>query len=160
MSKLAKLGAMLTLATFLLAADSPPASRPANAAAQADIKSLQGTWRIVRAENKGQDVREKLGYEQFTVEGSTMRMVRNGEERKTSFEIDPAHDPKWITFTPASGKKIEGIYDLKGDTWRTVSSARGRPAKFEDQGTILFVYERGGGNGTATKPTTKPVPPR
>jgi len=157
MRKLVNLcGIMLLGAGLIAAADAPEQPKQETPAAKADLKNLQGTWRVVRAENKGEDVRQKLGYEQFTVEGNTMRMVRNGEERTTAFEIDPAHDPKWITFMPPTGKKIEGIYELKGDAWQTASSGRGRPATFEDKGAVMFVYERAK-DAAATKPATKPA---
>ena len=136
------------------AAAQTPTSAPISDAAKAELKNLQGTWRVVKAENKGVDVMEKLGYEQFTVEGNTMRVVRNGEERKSQFELDPAHDPKWINFIKPGGDKIEGIYELKGDSWRT-ASRRVRPAEFDDPNAILFVYERA--KGAATKPATKPA---
>ena len=111
-------------------------------AVKAELNNLQGAWRIVRAENKGVDVKEKLGYAQFTVEGNVMRMVRNGEERKSTFELDPAHDPKWINFITPRGDRIEGIYELSGDSWKTVSRGRGRPGSFEEKDAIVFVYER------------------
>src|SRR4051812_900682 len=85
------------------AAAETPTSAPASEAAKADLRNLQGTWRVVKAENKGVDVMEKLGYEQFAVEGNTMRVVRNGEERKSQFELDPAHDPKWINIIKPGG---------------------------------------------------------
>ena len=148
--------AFLAAAVIVLmgAAAETPTSAPTSEAAKADLKILQGTWRVLKAENKGVDVMEKLSYEQFTVEGNTMRVVRNGEERKSQFELDPAHDPKWINITTPRGDKIEGIYELKGDSWRTASS-RARPAGFDDKNAILFVYERA--KGAATKPATKPA---
>jgi uncharacterized protein (TIGR03067 family) len=156
---------MLLLPMVALGADAPeskpPAKPPESAAAKADLKSLQGVWRVVRAENNGADVKDRLGYEQFTVEGNTVRVVRNGEERKSSFELDPSHDPKWINFTTPRGDQSQGIYELKADTWRTMSSGRGRPATFEDAGAALFVYERvkQGAAAAATKPATKPATP-
>jgi uncharacterized protein (TIGR03067 family) len=160
--------ATLLNAVFITGGVSTRAAEPSDKpndqspAAQAELKNLQGTWRVVRAENKGEDVLAKLGYEQFTVEGNTMRMVRNGEERKSTFEIDPSHDPKWITFTTPAGKQIPGIYELKGDSWKTLSSGRGRPANFEDKEAILMVYERAkdGAATTTTKPTTAPTAPK
>ena len=142
-----------------------PSDKPGDEspAAKAELKNLQGNWRVVRAENKGEDVLPKLGYEQFTVEGTTMRMVRNGEERKSTFELDPSHDPKWITFTTQAGKQIPGIYELKGDNWKTLSSGKGRPANFEEREAILMVYERakdGGAPAATSKPTTKPAAPK
>jgi uncharacterized protein (TIGR03067 family) len=136
------------------AAADAPTSAPTSEAVKADLKNLQGTWRVVKAENRGIDVMEKLGYEQFAIEGNTMRVVRNGEERKSQFELDPAHDPKWVNITTPRGDKIEGIYELKGDSWRTASS-RARPAGFDDKNAILFVYERS--KGAATNPATKPA---
>ena len=148
---------MLTALISTAAAETPPpsspSSKPTSDAARAELKNLQGTWRIVRAESKGVDVRERLGYDQFTVEGNTMRMVRNGEERKSTFELDPGHDPKWINFVTPRGDRIEGIYELSGDAWKTVSSGRGRPGSFVEKEAIVFVYERVKG---AAETTTKP----
>ena len=132
----------------------PDKPRQDSPAVKAELKNLQGAWRIVRAENKGVDVKEKLGYEQFTVDGNVMRMVRNGEERKSTFELDPGHDPKWINFVTPRGDRIEGIYELSGDAWKTVSRGRGRPASFEEKDAIVFVYERV--KGAAETTTTKP----
>ena len=135
------LTALISAAAAETQPPSSPSSKPTSDAARAELKNLQGTWRIVRAESKGVDVRERLGYDQFTVEGNTMRMVRNGEERKSQFELDPAHDPKWINITTPRGDRIEGIYELKGDSWRTASS-KVRPATLEDKTAIVLVYER------------------
>jgi uncharacterized protein (TIGR03067 family) len=111
--------------------------------AEADLKNLQGTWRIVRAERDGKDVKGELGYEELAIEGNSSQVRYKGEVRDGRFQIDPSKTPKQITVDPHGGGKVFGIYELNGDTWKTLFSkvGGGHPSSFKDTG-LLFEYER------------------
>jgi uncharacterized protein (TIGR03067 family) len=131
--KTTTLFAMTTALSLLLAATAPPKKAPPapgeTPLAKTDIRNLQGTWRVMRAENSGIDVKDRLGYDEFIIEGTATKVIFRGEERKGSFEIDPQQKPKWITFTPPNGGQVPAIYELKGDHWKVLSRNAGRPQK-------------------------------
>jgi RNA polymerase sigma factor (sigma-70 family) len=126
-------------------ANSPDRQRPRSdqraAAARADEKSIQGTWKVVSAERYGltwknidgefvmQDPRpmafpispELPG--RVTFAGHDCSSEYAQEEGRTlvekdTFTLDPARKPKWITLTAADGAIICGIYVLDGDELR------------------------------------------
>ncbi len=106
----------------------------------AELKSLQGRWKVVRAEQEGKDVRDHLGYDEFLIEGNVSLVQYEGQERKSQFEIDPTKTPKEITYTTSEGVEIRGIYELNGDTWKELLSEAGkeRPKNLKNVG---FLYE-------------------
>jgi uncharacterized protein (TIGR03067 family) len=135
----------------------PPPKNPGDTpAARLDVKNLQGAWRVVRAENNGMNVKGNLGYEEFVIEGKTTKVMYRGEERKSSFEIDPSKKPKWITFITPKGTEIPAIYELKGDKWRVLSRNAGRPEKWDDPGCALMEYERVKPAAAATQASSRP----
>jgi uncharacterized protein (TIGR03067 family) len=108
-----------------------------------DLKNLQGTWKIVRAEQEGNDVKGQLGYDEFLIEGNSSQVRIKGEVRKGRFQIDPSKTPKQITVAPPGGGEVLGIYELNGDTWKILvpKVGDGRPTSFKDAG-LLLEYER------------------
>jgi uncharacterized protein (TIGR03067 family) len=145
--------AMVLAALIGAAAPAAPKETPA---ARADIQSLQGAWKIVRAENNGVNVKEGLGYDEFIIDGTTTRVIYKGEERKGSFEIDPAKEPKWITFTaPMGPPAIPAIYELNGDHWKVLSRDASRPEGWNAPGCALFEYERA--KKSATQSASEPA---
>src|SRR4051812_35232306 len=146
---------LLTLAAVaLLALLSAAAVADDSAAVKADVANLQGTWKVVRAENNGADVKDRLGYDTFIVEGKSTKVIFRGEERKSNFEIDPSKQPKQITYITPKGTEVPGIYELDGDHWKVLSRNAGRPTSWDDPGGALMVYER---VKATDKPTTAPA---
>jgi uncharacterized protein (TIGR03067 family) len=125
---------------FALGADAPTTA-PATQAADADLKGLQGAWKVVRAVRNGVDVTDRLGYAEMVITGNTSTVVRAGEKHETDFELDTSKRPKVITFVTASDTRFSGIYELKGDTWTTLYDQAGLPKSLDGPG-MLMVYER------------------
>ena len=111
--------------------------------AEADLKMLQGAWRVVRAESEGKDVKGQLGYEEVVIEGNSSLVRDEGEVRKSRFQVDPAKTPKQITFITPKGDEVLGIYELNGDTWKILVAkvGAGRPKSFKDAG-LFFEHQR------------------
>lgn len=108
-----------------------------------ELNNLQGTWHMVRAEQDGKDIRERIGYNQIVVEGNATLVSSRGKIIKSQFTIDPAKKPKQITFITQTGDEVRGIYELKGDRWRQLltSSDKERPKNFKDVG-LFYEFER------------------
>jgi len=135
--------AVAVVALLLAGADAPttaPATQPA-AAAAADLNALQGTWKVVRAVRNGVDMTDRVGYGQMVVQGNTSSVTRDGQDHETDFELDASKTPRVITFITPAGTRFQGIYELKGDTWKTLYDKAGLPKSFDDPG-VLMVYER------------------
>jgi hypothetical protein len=58
--------------------------------AQADLKMLQGAWRVVRAESEGKDIKGQLGYEEVVIEGNSFPV---GPPRARSADAMPPDKP-------------------------------------------------------------------
>src|ERR1043166_6527334 len=87
-----------------------------------DAKDIQGTWLPVKAELRGEPMKDDF-LKQITLKldsGKYEVMAENLD--KGTYTIDPAAKPKTIdivgTEGPNVGKKIPGIYELDGDSLR------------------------------------------
>lgn len=113
-----------------------------------DAATIQGTWRIVRAE---------IGGEPFPVEAfNNLRLVlKDGKYElgidEGAYKLLDAKGNKGIDVIgekgPNEGKTIPAIYELKGDSMKICYDLSGktRPEKFEtEKGTRQFLatYER------------------
>jgi uncharacterized protein (TIGR03067 family) len=127
------------------------------AAAKAELKNLEGDWKLVRRETRG-DLepaldRLKLG---LMIEDGHITWVKDGREISLTadIEVDPTTDPGTIDveFTEGTlvGKKRLGIYELKGKKlticWNDTGE-RKRPKKLTTRlaigcGTVLETYQR------------------
>ena len=125
-------------AFLLLGADTPQED-----AFKQELNSLQGTWMVTRVVQEGKDVTEHLEYDEVFIEGSTTSVVHRGQVRKSRFVINPHVDPKEITYVGRRGNTIRGIYELKGNTWKThlAKPGAGRPASFQAAG-MYYEYTR------------------
>jgi RNA polymerase sigma factor (sigma-70 family) len=127
---LAMLGGAGGLAYRSLAAgaDDGPKTAPAETAsrdgrqpeADTDAEKIQGTWRVVSAEQGGKEAPAEA-IKDFTVviTADKIAFSPKGENRQSSYKLDPKADPKVIAVTPldgpAKGKTLRGLYALDGD---------------------------------------------
>jgi uncharacterized protein (TIGR03067 family) len=94
---------------------------------QKDQERLQGIWKATRVIVNGTEVPEDvLKGITVTIRGNEINTAFKGDDQdmnqKASFKLDPSKKPKQIDLVPADGpekgKKLEGIYEIEGDTLR------------------------------------------
>jgi uncharacterized protein (TIGR03067 family) len=99
-----------------------------------DLKSLQGTWKIMSLEMDGRDM--PSGEASITVKGARFTTTAMGGEYSGALELDESASPKSFNLRfeagPEAGNTSYGIYELSGDTWKICLTLRGgtRPKTF------------------------------
>jgi RNA polymerase sigma factor (sigma-70 family) len=134
--------------------------QPPAADGKRDMADLQGTWRVVGAEEEGKIVHEKdlkEAKETFVVKGRTMTYCRDGKMLVTmKIALNPTKSPPAIKLELTDGKekgqKNHAIYKLDGDTLKLRmndkfggNSPDERPMDFStDNGkeAVLFILKR------------------
>jgi RNA polymerase sigma factor (sigma-70 family) len=115
------------------------------AAPKTDLEQLQGIWSVVSIEQGGKPA--KLEKTVFMVDGKRACLQTDDGELQGGLYLDPASKPKTYDFV-MSGRTIEGIYSLDGDTLRLCynpATDAKRPLSFvteKDSGQFLFVLKR------------------
>src|SRR5262249_24163171 len=132
--------------------------KPPAADAKLDLDKLQGTWRVVDAEEQGNNIDEEDLKETFAVKGRTMTDRQDGKVQVTmKITLDPTKSPPALilefTDGKAKGYKNYAIYKLDGDTLKLRmndkfegNSENERPTDFStDKGkeAVLFILKRG-----------------
>jgi uncharacterized protein (TIGR03067 family) len=140
-------------AALLIAADAPEKD------VKAEMKKMEGTWRLVSAISDGKpwpDERVKAITIAIKADGTWVE--DDGKEKfEATFTIDPRKSPKTANFLNESGK-MKGltcleIYDIDGDTMKMCfvvvptgkESTKERPSKFASEvgsGHYLSVMKR------------------
>lgn len=113
-----------------------------------ELKKLEGTWVLVSGEQGGKDLPEEVIKGAKLVIKGNKHIVQMGEEKIIgTHELDPTTKPKSIDATktegPEKGKKILGIYEIKGDTFKVCFGEPGkdRPKEFTGKaGSDCFVH--------------------
>lgn len=144
------------------AAKDKPAAKVAETPEAAELKKLQGKWKVTRLET-GRSIASAEEIEPIRCEivGNTIFTINSREESqnmKMQIVLDLTKSPKQMMLTatrkpglkPGEANvpyKSEGIYELKGDTLRFCSSDPGKPLptgfKVEkDSDTSLIELER------------------
>jgi alpha-glucosidase len=116
----------------------------------ADMEKLEGKWKMVSLETKGNKSNEDTDQYTLAVKGNQWTTSNQGKDASVTFKIDPAKSPKHIDFTAVgpAGKEVPwmGIYKLEGDTLTVlrVPAAKGRPTEFNSatSGGFLAVWKR------------------
>jgi uncharacterized protein (TIGR03067 family) len=135
------------LVTVLLAAAADARDDPA----RADRDGLQGTWSVESAERRGEVLpRERAERIKLivTADKITIQDGDTGRNEEALFQLDPTKQPKAIDLTPGGeSAKVEGIYQLAGDTLKLCWSKPGgaRPGDFttsRNDNRVLFVLKR------------------
>jgi RNA polymerase sigma factor (sigma-70 family) len=129
--------------------------------AKKELDKLQGTWRVVGAEEEGNPIHQedlKEAKETFVVKGGKMTYCRDGKVHVTmKITLDPGETPKAMDLAFTDGKekgyKNHAIYELKGDTLKLRmndkfggNSVSERPTDFstsEGKEAVLFILKRG-----------------
>ncbi|HEY1379463.1 MAG TPA: TIGR03067 domain-containing protein [Gemmataceae bacterium] len=143
---------LVAAAVALVAAD-PPKADPA----KDELAIIQGTWRMVSAEANGMKMPEEQAKAiTRTITGDKYEITRNGQPAgKGTMTLDPTKTPRTVDAeTTVRGEdgtpkavKLQGIYELDGDTMRTCLAEPGkdRPTEFATKpgsGHRLYVWKR------------------
>jgi uncharacterized protein (TIGR03067 family) len=122
--------------------------------ADADMATMVGNWKVVKAEIGGKDITEHVKALKFDVVGNGKYTAQLGEEKdEGTFTMNATKTPKELdikpTGGPGKGKLVKAIYKLDGDALTVCyehDPDKGvRPEKFESKtGTTLLLisYER------------------
>lgn len=120
---------------FLLSA----ALRAGDDAAKADLKLLQGTWKVVEAFDKGERVPDEgIKNMEIVFEGSKILVRERGKvQDRMTVHIDAGKKPKTMDLTHTEGpdkdKTDHAIYLLEGDSLKICvneKSGEARPTEF------------------------------
>jgi uncharacterized protein (TIGR03067 family) len=119
-----------------------------------DKDAIQGTWKMVSRESRGQS-RDAEG-SKMVFKGDRFQMIKDGDVKiEGTFKIDPATKPRSIDMKVEKAtddvhvetKTSLGIYELNGDDLRWCADEPGhetRPTEFSSQaeGHMLVVLKR------------------
>ena len=117
--------------------DPKPAAKVAPADAKAKAEALTGTWAYVSYEDRGPNDRYKITIrddeETVTIDGKkwvshTRKMDGGGE---CDIVVDAEKDPARLTVHFKTGK-VQGVYEVKGDTLRVCHFAAGDGSAWPD----------------------------
>lgn len=142
-------------------AESPPAASPPDAAAaesaadaayQADLQTLRGTWRPISMELDGEFLpQERLEHTRLTIDGENFTFDTGQDSHGGLYKIDPSHDPKQLDIVITRGDEKGKVYlviykfeDGKMVQCMEESNAK-RPTQFVGQagsGNLLEVWQR------------------
>ena len=126
-----------------------PTSEKSVHAAKADLKQLQGKWRVVKATENGKPLTGPLSEIRVIVEDNRVR-CQLGSMTVAKGTVDPNKTPNQIDLQHEwTGAKMIGIYQQEGDQLK-VHLSKGdtgpRPTDFvnrpTDKGRFLLVLER------------------
>jgi uncharacterized protein (TIGR03067 family) len=120
--------------------------------ADAEIKALEGEWRIDAARLGGRDHLDDFAGMKLILKGSrfTIEFAENSD--RGTFTIDAMKSPKWITIKtdkkgPFFGRTLQGIYKTEKDQLVICCEVDGktRPTAFEAKEksrNMLLAYQR------------------
>jgi uncharacterized protein (TIGR03067 family) len=116
----------------------PPAAEKEPEQARRDREAMQGTWELVEAEAKnGKATADQIKGFKVVIKGDRITFNPDGENRSSTFKLDPSKSPNAIDLAPADGpaqgQTVPGIYELKGDTLKLCADneeGRDRPTEF------------------------------
>src|SRR4051794_19195909 len=108
---------LLMVLTVSLAASADPAPEDA----KGDQKKIQGTWKVVSIENRGEkDSDEDIKDFMVVITKDKLKFTRGGKAAgESTYKLDPSKKPKRIDFTQVKegkpGQAAVEIYELAGD---------------------------------------------
>ena len=131
--------ALLAVAGLLLAADAP----------KDDTAKIQGTWKVVSAEDSGRKApEESIKDLKWTITKDSITYKVGPKTTRWIFRLDPDKKPKWIDLTEGERTR-PAIYELDGDTLKVCfgeGSQKERPTAFESKpnspNDVLIVLKR------------------
>jgi RNA polymerase sigma-70 factor (ECF subfamily) len=123
--------------------------------AKDDREAIQGTWRVVSAQDNGRPVlktapggKQTDGLKLVITSDAITCQAGDVIHGKGSYRLDPSKMPKWIDLTEKDGRPEPGIYSLEGNDLTVCYNEAGteRPNRFASEaGTpndVLLVLRR------------------
>ena len=139
----------LSVGLFLSRADGPEKQ---TTKAPDDARAIRGTWKVIKANKGGVEPpdADEVKKNPWVITADKIIVKRNGEDRESSYKLDPSKKPKAFDLTPLTGpdeekgKLFQGIYILTGDTLKICITGPGqeRPADFKAAGAYQFELRR------------------
>lgn len=122
----------------------------ADDAVKKELAKFDGTWQLVSAEKDGKKTPEDVVTKIKVVMKDGKHTVYFGNDsvvKEVPFTVDPTKTPKRVTDTLSDGRKINGIYELNGDTLKSCVAEIGKdfPTDFsakEGTGQTLRIFKR------------------
>ena len=120
-----------------------PSSKESEKTDDAELKKLQGVWKVTKIENNlGVAKAKVIEPMRWEIVGSTVTAIDGPGEKqrsKSRIALDGSKSPKRIAMTALTqpgdkpGRKIEGIYEVKGDILRICFGEEGKefPTEFK-----------------------------
>jgi uncharacterized protein (TIGR03067 family) len=139
----------MLLAALLVSVAQHSAAQAPGKTPEAELKRLEGQWRVVAYEVDGMQSDEVKVVARFAK--GKMTLLAPAPERSPEFTltIDPSKSPSWMDLTTQTGEvTYRGIYELKGDTLRVVSQTKAegaRPAVFgaaKGSGLVMYTFKQ------------------
>jgi uncharacterized protein (TIGR03067 family) len=120
-------------------------SEPADNPWDEDLDKLQGSWQVLDAENDGASNREEAKQYTWEIRGDKYTINCNGKFAELwAVKVNSSRSTKTIDGThDITGKKLMGIYEIKGDILRICYdlTGNGRPDSFKaGKGDRRVVY--------------------
>jgi uncharacterized protein (TIGR03067 family) len=123
--------------------DGRPAA-PGDEKAKTDKELLQATW-VEESRGDGEKVPEGDRWK-LVFEGDKATWRSKGKEHQGTFTLDPTRTPKEIDLNLADPTlTLNGIYELKGDTLKTLwreNDREGLPKTFDPKEGVLIVLKK------------------
>ncbi len=131
-----------------------PSAKVPDKTDDAELKPLQGTWWVTKIENnRGVAEAKVIEPMRWEIVGSTVTYIHRPDSKqrdKSRIVLDGTKSPKRIAQTALTGssfgpgRKIEGIYEVKGDTLRICFGEEGKefPTEFKvEKGADMGLIE-------------------
>jgi len=125
---------LIALASTAIGADPEPKTTPA-----ADLKALEGTWKVVTHEVNGKKAPDASRIKKVVISAGKIDLYEKGQP-DYPIKVDPTKDPKAIDVYIIGAMKakahVKGIYELKKGELRLclpLSMEADRPAKFSSK---------------------------
>jgi uncharacterized protein (TIGR03067 family) len=127
---------IIMAASLLTVPDKSPKKDPV----KAELKKLEGTWKLVSLESRGRkydaDFFQQINY-RLTLKGTTYSLEMRGRKGTVAtIKVDPKQKPKTLDLAVTEGiqkgRTILAIYSLEGDTLTICQTVPGkkRPTAF------------------------------
>jgi uncharacterized protein (TIGR03067 family) len=129
---------LLVSAGLLLGADAPR-----------DAEKVQGTWKVISAEDSGRKAsQETIRSLRWSVTKDAITYKVGPKTTRWVYKLDPGRKPKWMDLTEGDRTRL-AIYDLEGDTLKVCfaeGTQKERPTAFESKpnspNDVLIVLKR------------------
>jgi uncharacterized protein (TIGR03067 family) len=113
---------------------------------EADLKKMQGTWEIARAEKNGADAAKEIAGVRVVIQKDRLVIKDPKRDEAVTIKLDAKKKPSHIDLFPDKARRemVKGIYRFdKGELIIVFADpGQARPAKFDDKARGKLVLRR------------------